>query len=225
MNGFIVFIIFYFGLSNWIQLRFLLGNIFKSKAKLVKTNGKGLIKTLNKKTGLDLKILLIDEKEKAIGFMVSSPPFKPVMIFSDRLYKLLNKKEFEWVALHESGHYLMWHNLKMAVTEILVGLIGAVFLFSFSLGVVMQIFLAILLAIIYIQLAKIFEYQADYFAITNMEDPRAVISGNLKMKKVNLTLDGNKLFQWIWVIQVPYEKRIEMAKKELLRRKLSPSVC
>lgn len=107
MPVFILFTVIYFCLCNWIQIYYLAGNLFRSKSRLAAVNGKGLLLKLNKKTGLDLTIKVMPEKRKMIGFMISSPPFKPVMIFSEKLYNSLDRKEFEWVALHESGHYLL----------------------------------------------------------------------------------------------------------------------
>ncbi len=217
MNPYVVFALLFLGLSNWIQLRYLLGNLFVHH-KLSNTDGKGLLASLNRKTGLNLSIKLIDGRDKAIGFMVSSPPFKPVMIFSEKLYELLNKDEFEWVALHESGHYLMWHNLKMALTQLAVGTLGIALLSLLPSSLLTPALLSVILSILYIQLAKIYEYQADNYSVTNMDNPKGMISGNIKMKKANMTLGGNKILQLVWVIAVPYEKRIAMAEKEIDRR-------
>jgi len=79
----IVFVFLFLGFCNWLQVRYLFGNLAK-KHKLIDIDGKGLLSSLNKKTGLNLSIKLMNEKDKAIGFMVSSPPFKPIMIFSEK---------------------------------------------------------------------------------------------------------------------------------------------
>jgi Zn-dependent protease with chaperone function len=213
---YLLFIIIYLGFCNWIQIYYLLGNFIKPKHQLKTVDGKGLLFRLNKKTGLNLTIKTLSENKKAIGFMVSTPPFKPVMLFSERLYKLLSRDEFEWVALHESGHYLMWHTVKFALSQLFLGIIGILLINFLSGTSVMIIFpLVIILGTVYIQVAKVFEYQADFYSVTHMDNPRGMITGNLKMKKINKTLFGNKFLQKLLVIAVPYDERIKMAERQL----------
>jgi Zn-dependent protease with chaperone function len=210
--------IIYFVVCNWIQLYYLLGNLIKPKHKLITVNGKGLLSKLKKKTGIDLVIKTMSERNKAIGFMVSMPPFKPMMIFSERLYQLLNKDEFEWVALHESAHYLKWHNLRFALVQIIVLMIGIDSLQIFSMLTRFITPYFILLSIVYIQLVKHFEYQADLYAIKKMDNPKGLITAMTKMRKINKFLNYNGFLYRLLVIQVPYDERIKMAKNELKLR-------
>lgn len=211
-------ILIYIGICNWIQLYYLLGNLIKPKHKITTVDGKGLLPKLKKKTGLDLVIKTMSEKNKAIGFMVSSPPFKPVMIFSERLYKLLTKSEFEWVVLHESAHYLKWHNFRMALVQIIVILIGIDLMKIFPILNNLIIPYFIFLSIIYIQLVKIFEYQADSYAIKKMDNPKKLLAAVTKMRKINKFLNNNELLYRLLVIQVSYDDRIKMVKNELKLR-------
>jgi len=81
----------YFFVCNWIQLWYLLGNLIKPKKnKITSFDNKKLLLKMREKTKLPLSIKIMDEEKKMIGFMISSPPFKPIMLFSSRLYK-------EWV--------------------------------------------------------------------------------------------------------------------------------
>ncbi len=216
MFNYLFFVLIYLIVCNWIQLYYLLGNVLKPHHKLTTVDGKGILSKLNKKTKLNLTIKTIAEKKKAIGFMVTSPPFKPVMLFSERLYNVLNPSEFEWVALHESGHYLMWHNVKFAFSQVGIGIVGLFFVYYFKMTSFMFAFLfSVILAVFYIQFVRIFEYQADYYAVTHMDNPKGMITANIKMKKINKTLDGNKTLLRFFVIAVPYEVRIKMAKRQL----------
>lgn len=219
MTIFIIPFLFYLIICNWIQIYYLLGNILKPKRVIKTVNGKGLLSILKKKTGLDLIIKTMSEKKKAIGFMVSTPPFKPLMIFSERLYKLLNKDEFEWVVLHESAHYLMWHNLKFALIQISLLVIGIYSTFLFPILNQLNVPYFVLLALIYIQLVKRFEYQADLYAIAKMDNPKGLITANIKMKRINKFLNSSNFIYKTFVIQVPYNERIRMAEDELRLRK------
>lgn len=212
-------ILLYFGICNWIQIYYLLGNLIKPKHKIITVNGKGLLPSLKKKTGLDLVIKTMSEQKKVIGFMVSMPPFKPVMIFSERLYKLLNKDEFEWVALHESAHYLLFHNLRFALIQITILFIGVNSVLSFPMVVRYIIPYFVLLALIYIQLVKRFEYQADLYAVKKIDNPKGLITANIKMKKINKFLNSSNFIYKLLVIQIPYNERIKLAENELKLRK------
>ncbi len=215
MEQYVLFILVYLIICNWIQLYYLVGNLVKPKSKLTTVDGKGLLSLIKQKTGLDVSIKVMSEKKKMIGFMVSSPPFKPVMIFSERLYSLLNKDEFEWVALHESGHYLMRHNLKFAFTQVIIGIIG-LFLIRYSQPSLMVSFiLSWLTVIIYIRIVRRFEFQADYFAVSHMNNPEGMISGNIKMVKNNKILMNRSLLGKLFIIAVSPEDRIRMAQKYL----------
>lgn len=94
MINYLLFVALYLVFCNWIQIYYLLGKPLKQNRQLKTVDGKGLLSKLNKKTGFRLSIKTISEKKKAIGFMVSSPPFRPVMLFSERLYNLLTPDEF-----------------------------------------------------------------------------------------------------------------------------------
>jgi Zn-dependent protease with chaperone function len=151
--------------------------------------------------------------------MVSTKPFPPVMIFSEKLYTSLNQDEFEWVALHESGHYLMWHNLKLILMQFCILILGLMFLNINNSLLIITPLIAFLLGFIYIKLAIILEYQADYFAVTNMDNPKGMITGNIKMSKVNQKLMGGNSFLQGLIIAVSPEERIRMAEEEIKRRK------
>jgi len=219
----IFYTIIYFVVCNWIQIIYLLGNILKPKQKILTLNNKELISKYKIKTGLTLSIKIINEERLMIGFMISSPPFKPIMIFSSKLYQAFNKDEMDWVILHESGHYLMWHNYKLAFTQLTVFLAGILlYVYIKHMQIFFLFVFGMLLPIFYFQLAKIFEYQADYYAVAHMNNPKGMITGNIKMKEVNSKkLETNPIFKKLFVIAVSYEERIKMAKKEIKLRKLN----
>lgn len=53
-----------------------------------------------------------------------------------------------------------------------------------------------------------------------MDNPQAMISANVKMKKVNRTLGGNKFLQRLLLIGVLADERIKITEKELSRRQV-----
>jgi Zn-dependent protease with chaperone function len=211
---------FYFCMCNWIQIWYLLGNLIKPKKnKLTPFENKKLLLKMREKTKLSLSIKIMDEKDKMIGFMVSSPPFKPLMLFSEKLNKSFTDDEMQWVILHESGHYLMWHNLKFALSQILLFIAVIYFDLRTNVGTAVLFLLLIVSAIIYIQIAKIFEYQADTYAAENIDNPHGMITGNIKMRDANKGFLSNKIMKYVLTIAVPYEERIRIARKQLYFKK------
>ncbi|MDO8609901.1 MAG: M48 family metalloprotease [bacterium] len=210
----IIYLLFYITICNLFQIKYLLSNLINPKKKLVDIKENSLIKKINNKTGLKIIIKIMCEEEKMIGFMVSSPPFKPMMIFSKKLYENFNSDELEWVMLHESAHYLMWHNLKFALVQIIYLIISLWLVFEFKISFIISIVLFVISSILYVHTVRIFEYQADYYAATHMDNPKGMITGNIKMRKANTMLDGNN-WKHLFTIGVPYEERIKMAEKQL----------
>lgn len=212
--------LFYFALCNWIQIWYLLGNLIKPKKnKLTPFENKKLLLKMREKTKLSLSIKIMDEKEKMIGFMVSSPPFKPLMLFSERLYKAFTDDEMQWVILHESGHYLMWHNLKFALSQIFLFILVVYLLIKLNVGFILSLLLLTISAVIYIQIAKLFELQTDTYAAKNMDNPKGMITGNIKMRDANKGFLSNPIMKHLLTIAIPYEERIRIANSQIYFKK------
>lgn len=220
MTNYFLFIIIFLGLANWGTIYYFLFNLFKPRQKLITINDEELINNAKKKTGVSITIKIMDI-DKMIGFMISAPPFPAVMVFSSKLFNNFDKDEKEWVILHESAHYFMWHSLKFAVTQFTLLFIGLLIIQTFnqSLNYLFPSFLGLLLGLIYIRCAVFFEYQADTFAVENMDNPRGMITGNIKMRKANRGILTNPIMKKLFIIAVPYEERIRMAERQLKPKK------
>ncbi|MEI6462074.1 MAG: M48 family metalloprotease [bacterium] len=212
----IIIILAYFGLTNWVQIRFLLGNFFKPKSKSREIDFSKMTDLVKQKIGLDVTIKELPEQNKMIGFMVTQRPFKPIMVFSQKMLSSFNIDELEWVVLHESAHYMKFHNYKLVASDIFCFLLAYSIIMIFNLPLLLALVVILIFSVIYVQIAKIFEYEADKFAIENVDNPEGVISGNIKMK--NSKISKNIVFNKLLVIAVPADKRIQMAKEEIQKR-------
>lgn len=221
-SNYFLFTIIFLGIANWGTVVYFLFHLIKPKQKLIDIKDKELINTAKKKTGLNIIIKIMDI-DKMIGFMISSPPFPAVMVFSKKLFDAFNQDEKEWVILHESAHYFMWHSLKFAISQFILLIVG-IFIINNFIGndsVLSISLIGLSIGILYIQIAKIFEYQADTFAVENMDNPQGLITGNIKMRKANKGILNNSLFKKLFIIAVPYEKRIKIAEKQLKLQKIN----
>lgn len=215
-----LFIIIFLSIANWGTIYYFLYNFLKPGQKLIDIKDKELINTAKKKTGLNI-IIKIMEIDKMIGFMISSPPFPAVMVFSKKLFDNFNKDEKEWVILHESAHYFMWHSLKFAVTQFTLLFIGLLIIqvFNQSLNYFFPSVVGLILGLIYIRCAVFFEYEADNYAATHMDNPKGMITSNIKMRAVNKGILNNPFFKKLFIIAVPYEERIKMAETQFKLKK------
>ncbi|MEI6887546.1 MAG: M48 family metalloprotease [bacterium] len=214
----IIIILVYFGLTNWVQIKFLLGNLFRPKSKGRIVDYKKMTDLVKQKTGLNITIKELSEQRHMIGFMLTQRPLKPVMVFSQKMLSSFNFDELEWVVLHESAHYMKFHNYKLIATNIFCFLIAYLLIMLLNLPFLVALIVIVIFSIVYIQCAKIFEYEADRYAIGNVNNPEGVITGNLKMKDSKIS--KNILFSKLFVIAVPSDKRIQMAKEEIKKRTL-----
>lgn len=210
----------FLGIANWGTFYYFFLHLFKPKQKLRSINDRELISNAKKKTGLKVSIKIMDI-DKMIGFMISAPPFPPVMLFSRKLFEAFDKDEKEWVILHESAHYFMWHSLKFTVTQFILLLTGLIIMQNFNqyFTNLFSIFIGLILGLIYIRCAVFFEYEADTYAVTHMDNPKGMITGNIKMRKANTGILTNPLMKKLFIIAVPYEERINMAEKQLELKK------
>jgi Zn-dependent protease with chaperone function len=171
----------------------------------------GITKNIN----FGLRVAILDS-DKLFGRMFSIPLF-PIVCISKGLYKKFSKSEVRYVVMHEFGHHIYYHSLKMACAQIaLVAFLATCFVLGRNLG--QNLFLlfpiVILLLFPYVALIRIFEYEADYYALRSTGNPRAMISATRKFR--NQALRNNIFSDWISDfinMRIPYSKRIQAARR------------
>ncbi len=196
----------------------------KVKRRTHDITDKRILTLIQKKTGLTLSKILLFDTDKVWGMMAGFPP-KPYMIITTDALKRFDKDEMEWIYLHEAGHYVLWHNLKMALLQIFFLIPSFVILSrvsNFSSGLFFAILLSISFSVVYFQLARLFEYEASNFALKRISNPEGIITLAEKAKKwwrqrgVAEKSLFHKLFNtWIYDIYVNLAKN---AQEEIHRR-------
>ncbi len=179
----LLFICLYLLLCNWFQLKsFALA--FSKKQGVSTISDAWISKTLLSKTGIKLDKITIFESQKLFGMMPSSLPFSPKIILSRSMYESFSKSELEWVILHEAGHYILSHGIKLGAAQLLSIIIGVSILSMYPSNVV-SLILALVLTILYIRVTKFTEFEADSYSISRVDDPRGVISAQEKLIRTN----------------------------------------
>lgn len=147
---------------------------FTSKKAVSKDlKDKVILALIEKKTGLKLTKIIILDTEKIWGLMAGWP-MKPYMIISKDAYKGFSKDEMQWLLLHEGGHYVLWHSGKMILLHVIFLITGYLVLTKLGGNMSLGLFLGILFAVIYTQIARRFEYEANYFALSRMDNPKGL---------------------------------------------------
>lgn len=148
---------------------------------------------VQKKAKLTLKRIIIFESEKLFG-MMPGLPFLPEMILSRGIYEKFTWSELEWVILHEAGHCVMWHNAKCALVQGIILIVGTASIdgIPFFKSTVPVLILTFMLSTLTIRIMRFFEYEADYFSILRVDNPKGVISAQAKLVK---SIDP----KWLWL--------------------------
>lgn len=141
------------------------------------------------------------------------------MILSKNLFETFTPQELEYVVLHEAGHYKLHHTIRLTIIQLALLTIGCVLIALIkSSSVFVATSFGVLFGIIGVQVGRTMEYEADQFSLEKVSDPSGMISATEKF--AHFWKGPKGLLRWLFYSGVPYEKRIENAKKELQRRKM-----
>jgi hypothetical protein len=144
----------------------------KGKTRSEDLNDQKLLDFIKNKSGLSLKKIKLLDTQTTWG-MMAGLPFMPYMIISQDAYKSFSKDEMQWLLLHEAGHYALWHNLQLMVMQLSFIAIGVLLLNQFN-SPFLALILGILFAALSTRLARNFEYEANYYAISKMDNPKGL---------------------------------------------------
>lgn len=211
----IIFVILFLYLTNWARLRLIFGALFKPKLSFTNFTDKQFIDKVNKKTGLRFDIK-IQQSSRIFGYMPSIP-IKPIMVISSGARENLTDDELEWIVLHEAGHCIQWHVLKMIIAGVVILLFGVITIYYFKIPALIIPFHVLILAILYYQIEReISERQADLFSLNRIENPQAMVTANQKIKaKATSIFYKNKILTRLFTPHLTYNERIEMAKNKV----------
>jgi len=214
LSQFIIFLIIYFYICNWFQINTFVTHLFQKNSFNIIEDNK-ITSSIQQKTGLEIKKIIIFNSERLFG-MMPGIPVKPNLILSRGLYENSKQDELEWVLLHEAAHCKFWHVPIISFIQLLLFLIGLYGLQQLNLPTFLAPIYSILFSLIFIQIAKLFEYQADYFSINRVSNPSAVISAQEKFINNNRgILYSNKIFRLLFYWNISFSTRISLAKKRI----------
>jgi Zn-dependent protease with chaperone function len=207
--AFIIFVLIFLGVVNRSQIKSIFEGFVKERSKSEDLRDFQLLNFIKEKAGLKIrKIKLLDTK--ATWGMMAGLPWMPYMILSRDAYENFSKDEMQWLLLHEAGHYKFWHSSKMFFLQLACIFLGFFLLLQTNNEIpslLLALSLAILFAILYVQITRNFEYEANYFALSKMDNPKCLKNMYQKAKerwrkkgKPEDTL-WQKLFN-VWILEI-----------------------
>jgi Zn-dependent protease with chaperone function len=217
----IIFIILFIGICERSQIKATYEGLInrRKKQEIKDIEDQKILDLVYKKTGVKLSKIRV-YKTDVVWAMMSGFPSRPYMILSEDVLKRFNKDELEWVLLHESGHHVLWHNVKLVLFHIIFLLFGIWVLLnipSLYLSILVAPVLSVLLAVLYFQLARQLEREANSYALKRMDNPKATITIAEKAKqrwfRKGVPLKSLKQFLFnIWIYDL-YLEQADKAKK------------
>ena len=208
--------------SQWVPIRNNILSVFGQKTPYTVEKNKAISRTIKEKTGVKIETFKIIEDHKPHGAMIGIPG-KPQLLLSRDLYSSFNKSELEYVLLHEAGHYILKHGIKIALVITILFLSGLYILNTISIKLPIEtlvVLIGFVFGIISIQYQRVCEYKADAFTLERMTNPEGMITATYKFKKAwGNWPPQNGLRRKLFYAGVPYSERIKNAQEEIQKRK------
>lgn len=209
----ILFISVFFLIANRQWMKSFFEGFTKGRPNSKDLEDPKILNFIKDKTDLKLKKIKLLDTDTTWA-MMAGLPFMPLMVLSKDAYDNFSKDELQWVLLHEAGHYILWHNVKMIVLQLVFIVIG-VFILSNYDHLLLSFTLGILFFIINTQLSRNFEYEANNFALFKMDNPKGLANMYDKAKERwrKKGKKGDTLFQKmfnVWILEI-YKNLVQKA--------------
>lgn len=210
---YLLFVILFIYLTNWQAIVAFFNGSFFSKTKSFPYKNDWLFNFLKEKTEIEFKF------KKAISdYYTAFSLFFPLgtIVFSSKVLEDFNKDEVEWISLHEAGHRVYIHGYKYIPISLIFIVFGIVILYHHNNPINNFFTIAFLLTPIYQQITRLFERQADTYAVKNMTNPKGMITANEKFAKASKSrIYRNDILRTLFTPHLSYEERIKMAEEEI----------
>lgn len=177
----LVFLTTFILICDYTQIRYFIQQLLSPSIRKYELSDKDILALIKDKVGLSLESITIIESNKMFGGM-SGTPNMPKMYLSSELKKQLTTGELEYVLLHESAHHKYYHPIITLLAQFILMIIGTI-LASFTNNPIGAFIIGIVLAFLFILLARYNERIAENFAAKNMESPQSMITAVNKFEQ------------------------------------------
>lgn len=204
--SFLVFFLSFFLIVNRYWVKSFFEGLVRAKVRSKDIKDPKILKFIKSKTGLSLKKIKLLDTDTTWGMMAGLPGI-PYMVIARDAYENLSNDELQWLYLHEAGHYKLWHNLKMIFLQLGFLVSGYFILQTNFYPLLLAALLGVIFAIIYTQIVRNFEYEANYFALKRMDNPKGLKNLYKKVEKrwYKNKIPKDTLWDWlfkIWLLEI-----------------------
>lgn len=130
------------------------------------------------------------------------------------LYETFDQQATEYILLHELGHYQRNHTVRELLWVVGLVVLGTIILKRSKINLpkgVLGLVLGVIMGISLIQIGRGHEYEADWYALSKLDHPQAMVTATENLQKY--ATRAPRLIERLLYRRVPYEKRIEMAQE------------
>lgn len=213
--AFIFFVLSFFLIVNKHLIKSFFEGFVKGKDKSEDLRDEKILNFIKDKSGLKLQKIKLLDTQTTWGMMAGLPG-SPYMIISKDAYENFSKDEMQWLLLHEAGHYVLWHNPIIIFQQFLLLFLGIFVLTQFNylwLGFLM----GVLLSVVHTQMARAYEYEANYYALSKMDNPKGLKNMYQKAKERWRKKGKEKDTLWqkmfnVWILDI-YKDLVKEIKK------------
>jgi Zn-dependent protease with chaperone function len=217
MFSLFIFLAVYSYITHWTNFRYLAKRLLSPGRHFSSFNNQAVLDHLKSATGLQFDMHLVDSPR--IFGMMPGVPNRPVMLVSQGAVERLSPDGLEWLLLHEAAHCLHWHAVFSGLIFVAVGSVGLAMIGTLQLGWWWSLFLAVIFSVMWFQLNRLLELQADEYALAHMQNPQGMIEANEIMEKmVDTPIYKDELLHRLFTPHLTFRQRVEMARAKLERQ-------
>ncbi len=203
--------------SEWGLIPLYGSSLFQSRPPIQYLTDPSVTDFIRTKTQINISGFTLMESQKPFATMVGLPN-SPYLTISSSLYNNFSQPELHYVLLHESGHFILHHTYREALTIIALALSGSIPIYYLRIGKRMKVLscviLGIFLGLVSIQHNRRCEYEADRFAATHLgNEIEGMITATEKFKAAYNGPAGDSLLRILFYSGVPHGERIKIAQE------------
>jgi Zn-dependent protease with chaperone function len=211
----IFFTLLFLLIANWHLFHSTFTVLYQPTGTFTAIQDPELTRFIQERTGTTISSFYVVASDSLFAGM-SGLPSHPIMTLSQALYDSFPREELHYIVLHETGHLVLLHTLQEILLQLAVLVVSLFALNRLQTTTtkksVLAMIAAIFLGVAVIQVTRLFEWQADTYALKHLENPQSMISATKKLESAWKGPGDDSLLREMFYRGIPYSERIEHAE-------------